>query len=125
MSHSVKDPKNAPNPNALSPDVDTLTSEYKKLDSMLAAINQNIQDENEKVVVSQQAIANNRSQGLQVVGQANVIARILLDMGVDAQTLTTPPMPEPVEPTPPIEGVPEFEEEAPTKPSLRNRFSSR
>jgi hypothetical protein len=125
MSHSVKDPKNVPNPNALSADVDTLTSEYKKLDSMLAAINQNIQDENEKVATAQQAIAANRTQGLQVVGQANVISRILLDMGVDAQTLATPPMPEPVEPAPPIEAVPEFEEEAPAKPSLRNRFSSR
>ena len=127
MSHMSKEPENNPtDPNTLSADVDSLTSEYKKLDSALSAINKNIQIENEKIAEANQAIANSRSQGLQLVGQANVISRILLDMGVDVQSLVTPPpLPEPVEPASLVEVMPELEEEAPTKPGLRNRFSSR
>jgi hypothetical protein len=126
MSHMSKEEDSNPtDPNALSADVSSLTSEYKKLDAQLSAINHNIQVENEKIAEAQQVIANNRSQGLQLVGQANVVSRILLDMGVDVQSLVTPPpMPEPVIATPPVDIVPEELEETSTKSRLRNRFSS-
>jgi hypothetical protein len=127
MSHTskIKDPKKT-DINTLSPDEDSLISEYKKLDAMLAILNKGINTENEKIVKAQQTINEHRAQGLQMVGQANVIGRILLDMGFDVKTLAPPPeMPKLVEPTPPLDALPESEEEVPAKRGLRNRFSPR
>lgn len=74
-------------PNALGTDVDTLKSEYLKLDSMLAFVNETIQTANKEVVEAQQKIAAARERGLQIVGQASVIGRQLQGMGIEPTSL--------------------------------------
>ncbi len=96
MSHTrIKDPKRTKTPEApadipvptLGTSKEELIAEYKKLDSTLAAVNTNIKLENEKAVAAQQQIEALRSQGLQIVGQANVLGRLLGGMGVNARAL--------------------------------------
>ena len=141
MSHmKIKDPKKtesapAPPENIPMPTLGTseeeLIAEYKKLDAVLASVSMNIKVENEKVVAAQQQIEAYRNQGLQVVGQANVIGRLLSGMGIDARTLATSTGPN--EPNlapfsaPELENeaeVPEPEEFTPAS-SIKNRFAGR
>lgn len=126
MSHTSKitDPKNNPGPvdTGLAPDKDTLISEFKKLDAQLAAVNDGIVKAREQVTEGQQTIIALREQGLQFVGQANVIGRILHTMGVDAQALATAP----AQVAEGMESAPATSEEAPAgKRGLKNRFSPR
>lgn len=141
MSHTkIKDPKRteatpAPPGNIPVPTLGTseedLIAEYKKLDAVLNTVNMNIKVENEKVVAAQQQIEALRSQGLQVVGQANVIGRMLSGIGIDARTLgaSTGPNEPNLAPfsAPEMENeaeVPEPKEFTPVS-GIRNRFAGR
>jgi uncharacterized protein YdcH (DUF465 family) len=138
MSHTAKNPTpEIPEIPGLNPDKEELISEYKQLDAKLAAINNNIQAQNDTIkdaqetaTVAQQNIANLRNQGLQFVGEARVISRILKTMGVNTEEFTTPPpmMSQPPETPPPTPDMfpPEEVEETPApKRGLKNRFSPR
>lgn len=141
MSHTkIKDPKNTAAPSGdptnipmptLGTSEEELIAEYKKLDSSLEAVNTSIKVERDKIGDAQQQIEALRSQGLQVVGQANVIGRMLNGMGIDARTLTADPSPD--EPnlasfsTPETENETEGLEPEAFNPasSIKNRFASR
>jgi hypothetical protein len=108
-----------------------LIAEYKKLDALLTTVNLNIKIENEKAVAAQQQVEGYRNQGLQVVGQANVIGRMLNGMGIDARTLKAETGPN--EPNLAPFSVPELENEAEVPEpkeftpvsGIRNRFAGR
>jgi len=137
---SIKEPKkNTPTPKgpeeisipALGTSVEELSTEYKKLDAMLGAINGRIEEENQKVVAAQEQIVALRNQGLQVVGQANVLARQLSGMGIDARKLGATPAPPAVN-SPnfsPSEAENEVEVSEPEEfnpvSSIKNRFARR
>jgi len=137
MSHSAKPTTNPQVAPELSPDKDSLISEFKKLDSMLAAINTNIQvqndiiaEANESATAAQQNISALRGQGLQIVGQANIVTRILRSMGVDTEdfAIAPPGVAEEQENAPGASNLSPSEElgETPApKRGLKNRFSPR
>jgi hypothetical protein len=122
MSHTSKKPNPEPEV-GLEASEQTLISEYKRLDSMLAAINAKMREESQTILEAQQRVQAYREQGLQFVGQANVVGRLLQGMGIDPQTLTGELAnlelidPEGVEGTPAAPENPSAR-----KPGLKNRF---
>lgn len=139
MSHSskIKEPKkNTPTPQPPKPlpatlgiSKEELISEFKRLDALLSTVNAGMKAENEKIAAAQQKVEAYRNQGLQFVGQANVVTRQLSGMGFDTASLTNiaPPIP----PNSPdfIPSEPENEAEVPepkevaSVSAIKNRFA--
>lgn len=67
----------------LGTDPESLVAEYQGLDVKLGQINQIIKNSTEQQQKLQAQVANARSEGQTVLGQLNVLVRILNGMGID------------------------------------------
>ena len=134
MSH-IKKPTEETTPQdpiTLSDDPQALLLEYHAIQAQLTKMNEEIKEKQAVVASTQTEIDTIRQQGLQFIGQANVLFRILKGKGIDpnttAPTPQNPQIPEPKAPTAPTP-VPAVEEKAaevsPAAQTLRNRFPRR
>jgi hypothetical protein len=109
---------------SLGTDPKSLLLEWNKLRAAVQAINTMGNEENEKIQASQQKLKSLETQGLQIIGQLNIITRILRGMGIQPeQQVSVPPTPPPI----PVEEQ-ETEEVSPPRSTaqqaVRNRFLS-
>jgi len=116
MSHNVDKTKaqipqaetqEAPKVIPLATDPGTLVDEWRKYQGFVAQVNVKIREQQQIVANAQQVIEELKTQGLQVVGQANTIYRILTGMGVDPNKYGFSEEPQPAsfspeEVTPPV-----------------------
>jgi hypothetical protein len=89
-------PKGAPAPNVVPLDdsTDGLVEEWRRLQGIIAKINEDIKGEQTKIAEADGAIKNLQSQGYHIVGAAQQVTRILAARGVDPSNYNAP---EPVE----------------------------
>lgn len=95
MSHTTKSvdpeqpisaqqpPQEIIKPVPLSADPATLVDEWRRSQGFIAQVNLKLRAQQQIIETAQQTIETLKTQGLQVVGQANMVLRILAGMGVD------------------------------------------
>jgi hypothetical protein len=122
----------AQDPITLSDDPQALLLEYHAIQAQLVKMNEEIQAKNVVIQKNQQEVEVIRQQGLQFIGQANILFRILKGKGIDANAaLPSMPKPQTVEPPAPMapaevsETKQSLEDTSPAAQILRNRFPRR
>lgn len=91
MSNKVQPPKKVmPESFNLSNEPDDLVREYRKINAQIVNSTSKIKQHQSTIQASQQAIQQIEKQGLQLVGQSQMLTRILNGMGVDPQEYSLP-----------------------------------
>lgn len=75
------------NPNAapLSADPQVLIMEWNRLDTILADLNNKIKQSNQLIEMGNKTIQECQSQGREVLGQLDILARLFNGMGIDPE----------------------------------------
>ena len=113
-------------------DADSVMEEYLRLGGELRDLNGLIRDAQVIVTNKNQEVTNLNNQGLQTIGQINMLAKIMRGMGIDPPTLDLnpppqapqPPGPQMPSPLPTMQPEEELEvsaEESPAEPTLGSR----
>jgi len=74
----------------LGDDTESLVGEWRRLQGLIAKINIDIKEHQDKMAEADKAIKNLQTQGYQIMGASQQVSRILAGRGVDPNSYSTP-----------------------------------
>lgn len=99
----------------LGGDADSLVTEWRRLQGILAKINEEITDNQKKLQEADATIKNLQNQGNQILGSVSSVSRILSGMGVNPENHTVSEPNEVPAPLPPAYTPEEVEDDYPVE----------